>query len=717
MGKIRTRYFVALLSFICLIFLFSCGTAGTGNSDGNSNGGGTHDGNAKKPEWWGNKIGLSDTPPPPWTPVKVRENAVFITQREYRIGNNGLPLQIVTLGKEILTGPAIVQAVVNGNEVSWEFKPLKKIEQNPNEVTWEITGKGGPLTLTGTLRIEFDGFSLYNFEIASLKPVTIDSLVIEFPLKREFTLYARAGGAAPASGGLPPPRVRYASLYKNTFKSARKVDLAGLGKWVYNPGWIWPNTFFNEVWVGNDWSGFSIMCATNENIIGKKYAEFISAGKGMKLRINLISEETPLNKPLDYKYAYQATPVKPAPDDPKRWHASYAGYAGTGYSDADWLTPTLKKYVNHLYVGVQYHLLTYNSYPKLRDPFSTSKLVGRVHKYGAKIVPDFYVGYAAPETPEFKLYGPEWEVIPMGGFSSPKWGSAKLASPRSSSFSDFVLWTVKKLVEDFNLDGIYNDSGPTDDKNPAHGAGYIKNGERYPTLNLWATRELYKRIYTYLHTGGRDGVVFAHTMQGAALAGFEDVVTEGEYWSVEKKSQYTRLSPDMFRAMEMKNQDGTPYTWYGFFNIGWLANQYGLPRIPLHSLLMMTLVHHVLPTIVDSTDAQKIIPIWDLFDKWWTTSKFIPYWSPQPPVTTGSEEVLASTYMKQKEKRALVVVSNWKYEDAQAKVVLNFVRFDFSTRLKVTDALSGGTIPLKTWNSIQLNIPKRDFKLMIVSPE
>lgn len=38
MGKIRTRYFVALLSFICLIFLFSCGTAGTGNSNGNNNG-------------------------------------------------------------------------------------------------------------------------------------------------------------------------------------------------------------------------------------------------------------------------------------------------------------------------------------------------------------------------------------------------------------------------------------------------------------------------------------------------------------------------------------------------------------------------------------------------------------------------------------------------------------------------------------------------------
>jgi len=651
----------------------------------------------KKPEWLGNKIGLSDTPPPPWKPVKVKGNSVFVTQRKYRIGNNGLPQQIITLGKEILTGPARLRAVVNGKEVSWRFKPLAKTGQNPNQASWEIRGTAGPLTLTGKLRMEFDGFSLYHFKITTQKPITLNSLALEFPLKKDFTLYARG------SKNLPPTKRFYASLYKNTFKSAKEVDMGNRGTWIYNPtGWKWPYTFLNEVWVGDDKRGFSLMCETDENIIGKKYAEFIPVGKEMKLKINLISKPILLKKPLTYEYAYQATPVKPEPSDPKRWHASYF---------ANWPPDYLKR----LYVGAQYHLLAYKSYPKLYNPKSTAQLVKKVHKYGAKIVPDFYIGYASPETPEFKLYGPEWEVIPRGGFGGMR-GGAKLACPRSSSFSDFVLYTVKKLVEDFHLDGIYNDSAASACENPAHGCGYVKEGKRHPTLNLWATRELYKRIYTYLHTGGRDGVVFSHTTKQTALSGFYNVITEGEEWCVEKERQYTRLSPDMFRAKVMQNQYGTPFTWYVFHQYSWRGSNYGTP-VPFHEVLMMGLVHRILPTIGDKIGGEKIIPIWDLMDKWWTTSEFIPYWNPKDPAKTNSEEVLASTYMKQNEKQALVVVSNWKYEEAKAEVVLDFTPFGFGSRLKATSAFSGERLSLGKGNKLRLNIPKRDFKLIVVSPE
>jgi len=650
----------------------------------------------KKPKWLGNKIGLSATPPPPWTPVKVKRNAVFITQREYKIGNNGLPQQIITLGKEILTAPARLRAVVNGKEISWRFNPLTKTGQNPNQVSWEIRGSAGPLTLNGKLRTEFDGFSLYNFRIASPEPVTLDSLILEFPLKREFTLYARARRR------LPPAKFRYASLYENTFKSAKKVDMGNMGRWVYNPSWKWPDMFFNEIWVGNDRSGFSIMCETDENIIGKKYAEFIPAGKEMKLRINLVSKPILLKNPLTYEYAYQATPVKPEPANPRYWHASY-------------FTKWPADYLDRLYVGVQLWALAYTSYPKLSNPGLTASITKKFHQHGAKVVAGFRTNHAAYETPEFKLYGPEWEVIPrrkLPDFPGPM----VAVSPRSPSFRDFVLYTVKKLVEDFNMDGIYNDSGTNAEENPVHGAGYIKDGKRYPTLDLWATRELYKRIYTYLHTGGRDGVVFSHTTKQTALAGFYDVITEGEEWCVEKKLQYRRLSPDMFRAMEMQNQYGTPFTWYVFHQYSWRADK-SIGPVPLHEVLMMGLVHHILPTISDKVGAREIIPIWDLFDKWWTTSEFIPYWDPNDPVNTGSEEVLASTYMKQAQKRALVVVSNWKYEDAKAEVGLDFSRFGFGMRLKVTDALSGKRILLDGGNKLYLNLPKRDFKVMLVSPE
>ncbi len=644
----------------------------------------------EKPEWLGNKIGMSDIPPPPWNPVKVKGNKVFVTQREYDIGDNGLPRQIITLGKEILTAPATLQAVVNGEKVFWRFKPLRKIEENANQVIWAVEGISGNLVLKGKLRVEYDGFSFFSFNISGEKPLTIDSLVLVFPLRRDFTLYARG------SRTLPPTKRLYASLYKNVFKSAREVDMGERGVWIYNPsGWKWTSLFLEEIWVGDDWRGFSVMSETDENIIGDKYVELIPSGKETILRINLISKPTLLEKPLSYEYAYQATPVKPEPSNPRFWHASYS---------AKWPPEFLKR----LYVGAQYHLLAYKSYPKLYNPRYTAKLVEKVRRYGAKIVPDFYVGYASPETPEFKLYGPEWEVIPRSGFNLR--GRAKLACPKSPSFSDFVTWTVKRLVEDFNLDGIYNDSAPSVCKNPLHGCGYVKNGRRYPTLNLWATRELYKRIYTYLHTGGRNGVVFGHTMHQTALAGFQDVVTEGEEWSVEKGRQYRRLSPDMFRAKEMKNQYGTPFTWYIFHQYSWRGSRYGTP-VSLEEILMMSLVHRILPTIGDKRGAEKIIPIWDLMDKWWTTSEFIPYWDPDTPVKTGSEEVLASTYMKQ----ALVVVSNWKYKNTKARVGFEFTRLGFASRLKGTGSFSGERISLNKGRIPFILI--LELKLMIVSPE
>ncbi len=98
----------------------------------------------------------------------------------------------------------------------------------------------------------------------------------------------------------------------------------------------------------------------------------------------------------------------------------------------------------------------------------------------------------------------------------------------------------------------------------------------------------------------------------------------------------------------------------------------------------------------------------------WTTSKFIPYGDPDAPVKTGSEEVLASTYMKQDEKQALVVVSNWKYAKTEASLTFNFEKFGFGKNLILKDAFSGKVLPLNR-GILRLNMPERDFKIIIVN--
>ncbi len=191
----------------------------------------------ERPGWLGNQIGVSEEVLPPWFPVKVEGNCVKVTEREYVLDNSGLPISIKSLGEELLAGPAVLKAVIEKKEVSWDFKPLKKLEEGPQQVTWEFAGSGGPLTLKGKLRIEFDGFALWEVQIASKGPTALDSLVLEFPFKRNRALYARGWT------GFPTMRACSASLYKDVFTqdpSREPEEIIGYAPWRYSrKGWIW----------------------------------------------------------------------------------------------------------------------------------------------------------------------------------------------------------------------------------------------------------------------------------------------------------------------------------------------------------------------------------------------------------------------------------------------------------------------------------------------
>ena len=61
----------------------------------------------KKYEWANNKLGLSNTIVPPFTPLQVKDNEVSCLLKRYFIGNMGLPEKAIGDGSEILAGPVI----------------------------------------------------------------------------------------------------------------------------------------------------------------------------------------------------------------------------------------------------------------------------------------------------------------------------------------------------------------------------------------------------------------------------------------------------------------------------------------------------------------------------------------------------------------------------------------------------------------------------------
>ena len=626
----------------------------------------------EKPEWLGNTIGISNKVPSPWEPVKTNGRTVSVSNRKYILSDNGFPEQITALGKNIFTEKPSVNIISNGKTVNMAFDPIKNISIADTKNVWEIKGSSDKLQLAGTLSTEYDGFSLYKFAVKPLKPVNIDSIYIDFPIHKDVAMYVRAFSY------LPTYKNCSASLYKG-FSSAKKVNIAG--KWFYNPGWIWSEEFFNTIWLGNDKIGFSLATESDENIKGKKHIEFINKNNSIIMRVHLVSKSIKLDKPMKYEYSWQATPVVPPEKNPKKWHASYY---------ANWPADFSKR----LYVGAQYSLISL-SYPKLKNPVKS--LLANAHKYGAKIVPDFYLCAAQFNTPEQKLFGSEWEVTPRQS-----WSNMGIASA-GSSHADFLLYTAKCYVEKFGFDGVYLDvSQPVISDNPYHDAGYTdENGKRRPTAVIWKLRELYKRLYTYLHTNGKNGVIFAHTAPMPGIVGFVDVVTAGEEWGAERDNFYTRLSPDMFRTKEMHIQYGVPHTFYSFHQYSWRVNK----PVPLEEVLMMSLPHKVLPTIGDRTGGREIIPFWDLMDKWITSSDFIPYWSPESPAKTNSETILASIYNKPEAKQALMIVANWDYKAAEAKISMN------QNKMKITEIYPENKNIQLNNNSISFPIKARGLKI------
>src|SRR3990167_7311103 len=72
---------------------------------------------SQSPSWSGSKIGRVDKVLKPWTPVMATKKSISCWGREYIWGKMPFPDQIMTQGKDILSEPVHLQAMINGKEV------------------------------------------------------------------------------------------------------------------------------------------------------------------------------------------------------------------------------------------------------------------------------------------------------------------------------------------------------------------------------------------------------------------------------------------------------------------------------------------------------------------------------------------------------------------------------------------------------------------------
>ena len=661
-----------------------------------------------KPVWMGNAIGLDHSVPPPFVPIAVTGQETSLLLRQHQWQNSGLPGQVTAARTPLLTAPARLVVEVDGHPVELTFAPLELLEKFDDVVRWKVAGEAAELSLKGSLALEFDGFARWNVALVAKRPgVNVTRFAMEFPLDAKMALFAR-GDTFTAS--------LINDIHTQAPRADRLVQLGNAssswGSWMYSAdGWAWDKQFFNELVVGDEKRAFSVMCETDQNIVGARYASFIRdpATDTVILQVNLISAPTRLDGKLNYDYFFQALPVRPEPKDSKKWHISLDPNSVYKFDFACYTSPEGVDFLRNIGIGQIYYDLLPDGCPRWAMDEAAGKAgLKRFQSYGMKLAHNLWYAAVQDSLEEYKTFGAEWDAFPTFSWSTPH--GKMVAACLNSSFKDLLLYNAEKILNEMGFDGFYTDASAIKCDNARHGCGYTDSkGMRKPTLNLLATRDFVKRMYRVLKQNGHDRVNFAHTGESPSMAAFIEARTHGEELIMEGLDHYRRLTPDYFRAKYAQTEYGIPYTLYAVFHYSW--RKVG-DAVPMSEVLMMCLPHRVM---VPLTYNLELVPLWKIIDPWWVDAKFIPYWRAECPVTSSKPtEVLTSVFRKPAS--ALVVVSNWSYHDNDAQIAFDSAKLGFAVEAcHVIDPATGAKTRLAGRNSVELSVPRRNFKLLLLT--
>lgn len=130
-----------------------------------------------KPQWLGNSYGITNEVPKPWKPITVKDNQANVFLRSYTMGSNGLPQQIISLNKTLLSGP--IRLHVDNQQLQWK---TKLIRQEASHVIWESTSKTSQWNLKLISTLEFDGMIRCDLTFIPIKNKTrLRNIELEIP--------------------------------------------------------------------------------------------------------------------------------------------------------------------------------------------------------------------------------------------------------------------------------------------------------------------------------------------------------------------------------------------------------------------------------------------------------------------------------------------------------------------------------------------------------
>ncbi len=559
--------------------------------------------------WLNSRLGESNIPIAPYTPVKVKGVNLSVLGRDMTLGANGLPSSIHAKGKSILSGS--IQLLVNSHPVQGK-STTSWTDHSEGRTAWQAKTQSNEMIQSVRGDLEFDGHSSFDITLVPTRNQSISDVELVVPYSKEASKYFM--GIGHGGGNVPD---RYSWNWGGPFDSWWLGGVQ-LGLHVELGGSTYNGPLLNlyhpappESW-GNGGKG-SVLVETIGGL-SKVHAHtgpmLLKAGTPVHFLFNTLI--TPV-KSIDTSWQFRTrfyhngvdyAPVKAAVD---------AGANVVNVHHANAINP----YIN---------------YP-FREVGKLTQFIDGQHAQGRKVKIYDTIrelsNYTAEIWPLLSLNGEVFERGDGGGFAwlqehvetgyIPSWyhpyrdsgtADASLVTTGFSRWINYYIEGLAWLAKNTHMDGLYLDDVSFD-------------------------RRVLKRMRRVLKLGGREPLVDLHSNTGFSIGPANQYAEFFPYtdrlWFGES-FDYNHMPPDQW----LVETSGIPFGLMGEMLQGggnrWLGMVYG----------MTTRFGWTNYEVANNPD--QIWKFWDQvgIDK----SEMIGYWNESCPVRTRDENVKATVYRR-----------------------------------------------------------------------
>ncbi len=707
-----------------------------------------------KPAWVHSKEGFSDKVLPPWTPIQAGIDdqgtiKAFVWGREYLFPEGVFPGGIFSQGKQILAAPVSLKGTADG--ISLDFIPGKVTLRNASDTDAEVQQNASAKTISVRVhsRLEYDGYMIIDCTVQALQDTTLESLLLDIPLHSRHATLCFGANVYPQKEN---PRIPLSVFHMGSING----DLA----FRFSP----------NVWIGDEELGLTWQAESNEfwrYADPQKAMEVLPRGEITLLRANWINVPVKLskNQQLSYRFALQATPVKPLLRD--AWDLRvlrsdpFSGdmnspdfhlterWIDLDHPKKDWIYSQVVPELNRTEPGpgrmpaLEYyaksgmrHLFTRTAdnwpWPTLVNQDNVRKLhqvIDTAHAHGLKVYSYLIHERMPTNIPEYDLYGRNMSGMPFKPYET-----CVGFCNNSQAFQDAAIHSLAKRLDEYGEDGLYLDGTGVHMKscqNLEHGCGYLPqpgatsvhgtvafdqtdrgsdtSANVFPTYPIFRDRELLKRIYTVVKQRRPEGVVDIHSwyLNSGGLA-YGDILWTGEqWWHLRGKGvKYIsdELPLDVFRTMFMGYQIGIAADVLPYRLIG--AEQKN------RQMAAISLLHDI-PVRMRAQDTEYVDLMQKLFkmrdDFAIKEARKLFYWNNHKYVSVSPEKCYASLFLHP-ENGVLAFVSNLSRDPQTVSVQLNLLQLDLDNdRLQAADPLTGQALDISSTGAFTLPLASEDW--------